>query len=161
MSIENWIGGLVGSGVGKAIGEVATPFTNAWVETKKAQSNVAIIDKQTDKEITVAAYQADTQLGLAQRLLDEADRTHWSTRWIRPAFSALAFVWLSTELYMWAKGIVSPIPLDPIAKYLLSGIVGSIFLLRPYEKRGRTDIVTAAQTNASRPTLLQKITGKK
>lgn len=161
MGIADWIGSAVGSGIGDAVGKIATPFTNAWIETKKAQSNVAIIDKQTDKDITIAAYQADTQLGLAQRLLDEADRTHWSTRWIRPVFCALAAVWLTTELYVWAKGIVSPVPLDPVAKYLLSGIVASLFLMRPYEKRGRTDVVVAAQTGASRPSLLQKITGKK
>ncbi len=156
-----WIGSLVGAGVGKAIGEAATPFTNALVAIKKGQSDVSIIDKQTNKEMVIAAYQADTQLGLAQRLLDEADRTHWSTRWIRPAFSGLAFVWIATELYFWAKGTVSSVPLDPIVQYLLAGIVGSLFLLRPYEKRGRTDIAMTAQTNASRPTLLEKIGVKK
>lgn len=157
MGIENWIGGLVGSGVGKAIGEIATPFTNAWVETKKAQSNVSIIDKQTDRDITVEAYRADVQLGLGQQLLDAADATHWSTRWIRPAFAGLSFLWIAASLWFWWKGTVSPVTLDPVVQYLLAGIVGSLFLLRPYEKRGRTDIAVAAQTNASKPTLLQKI----
>lgn len=161
MGIADWIGSAIGSGIGDAVGKIATPFTNAWVETKKAQSNVAIVDKQADKEITIAAYQADTQLGLAQRLLSEADRTHWSTRWIRPVFCTLAAVWLSAELYFWVNTIVPAIPLDPVAKYLLAGIVGSLFLLRPYEKRGRTDIVVAAQANASKPTLLQKLRGVK
>lgn len=160
MGIGAWIGEAIGAGAGGAIAQIATPFTQAWTETKKAQSNVAIIDKQTDRDITVEAYRADVQLGLGQRLLNAADASHWSTRWIRPAFASLSFVWIAGELYFYFRGIVSPMQLNPVVTYLLAGIVASIFLLRPYEKRGRTDIAVAAQANASRPTLLQKITGK-
>lgn len=161
MGIAEWIGSGAGAAAGEAISKIATPFTQAWTETKKAQSNVAIIDKQTDRDITVEAYRADVQLGLGQRLLDEADRTHWSTRWIRPTFAALSAVWIASELYFWVRGLAPVVPLDPVVKYLLSGIVGSFFLFRSYEKRGRTDIAVAAQTNASRPTLLQKLGVKK
>lgn len=159
--IGSMIGSAVGSGFGDAVSKIATPFTSAWVETKKAQSNVAIIDKQTDRDITIEAYRADVQLSLGQQLLDAADATHWSTRWIRPAFAGLSFVWIAGELYFYFRGSVSPVQLNPVVTYLLAGIVGSLFLLRPYEKRGRTDIAVAAQVNASKTTLLQKIGVKK
>lgn len=159
--IGSLIGKAAGAGIGEAVSKIATPFTQAWTETKKAQSNVAIIDKQTDRDITVEAYRADVQLGLGQRLLSEADRSHWSTRWIRPTFAGLSCVWIAMELWFYWRGFVSPVQLNPVVTYLLAGIVGSVFLLRPYEKRGRTDIAVAAQANASRPTLLQKIGVKK
>jgi hypothetical protein len=156
--VGSWIGEIIGSGVGKAIGEAATPFTNAWVKTKESATASHTIDKQTDRDITIAAYQADTQLGLAQRLLDDADRTHWSTRWIRPAFTALSFAWIALELWFWMKGQRPPIDLDPVVKYLLAGIVGSLFLLRPYEKSKRSDIV--ASVVAPKPAVLGNLFGK-
>jgi hypothetical protein len=156
------IGSIIGSSVGKAVAEVATPFTNAWVETKKSAAATHTIDKQTDRDITLAAYQADVQLGLAQRLLAAADSTHWSTRWIRPAFAALAFVWVAAELYFWMRGVRPVIELDIIVKGLLASIIGAIFVFRPSEKGKRTDIVAAAQQGAAaKPNLLSRITTRR
>jgi hypothetical protein len=154
--IGSMIGSALGAGLGKSVAEAATPFTNAWIESKKSAAATHTIDKQTDRDITIAAYQADVQLGLSQRLLDDADRAHWSTRWIRPAFCALAAVWVGWSLWLWiARGV----PLEDVIKYLLAGIVASLFLLRPYEKGKRADIVAGAQ-QAQKPPLLTSLANK-
>jgi hypothetical protein len=153
----SWIGELIGSGVGKAIGEIATPFTDAWVKTKQSQAATHKVDKETDRDITIEAYRSDVQLALGQQLLADADRTHWSTRWIRPAFCALAFVWMAASVYLW---LFSGAPLDDVVKYLLSGIVGSLFLLRPFEKNKRADLAAAAAAPPKPPTILGRLTGK-
>lgn len=157
----SWIGEIIGSGVGKAIGEAAMPFTNAWIKTKESAAESHKVDKQTDRDITIASFQADVQLGLAQRLLNEADRTHWSTRWIRPAFAGLAFIWAAAELYFWMAGKQPTLQLDPVVKYLLAGIIGSLFLLRPFEKNKRADIAANAQTPPAKPSILSKITTRR
>lgn len=156
--IGSIIGSALGAGLGKSVAEAATPFTNAWIASKQSAAATHTVDRQTDRDITLAAYQADVQLGLAQRLLDDADRTHWSTRWIRPVFCAFAAVWIGWNLWLWiARGV----PLEDVVKYLLAGIVGSLFLLRPYEKAKRADIVTAAQQNAAaKPGLLARLSGR-
>lgn len=153
----SWIGELIGSGVGKAIGEIATPFTDAYVKTRQSQAASHKVDAETDRDIRVAAFNADVQLGLGQRLLDEADRTHWSTRWIRPAFCGVAFVWMAGSVYFWLfKGA----PLDEVVKYLLGGIVGSLFLLRPFEKNKRVDLVANAGPPSKVASLVSKVAGK-
>lgn len=157
MGIASWIGGAA-KGVAEGL---ATPFSNAWIKTKESQAAIHKVDKETDKEITIASYQADVQLGLAQRLLNEADRAHWSTRWIRPAFAGAAFVWIVVNLWFWFRGQAFPVELDPVVKYLLAGIVGSLFLLRPFEKGKRADIVSTAQVQASKPSILSKITTRR
>ena len=160
MGFTDFIGGMVGSGVGKAIGEAATPFTNALVAIKKGQSDVNIIDKQTNRDMVLGAFQADTQLGLVQRLLAEGDRSHWSTRWIRPSFCALAWVWMAGELYFWFKQTAPALQLDIVVKGLFVSIVGAVFVFRPTEKHTRMDTVNSVIENQTKPTLLQKIRGK-
>jgi hypothetical protein len=66
------------------------------------------------------------------------------------------------NLWFWFNGKPSAVELDPIVKYLLAGIVGSLFLLRPFEKGKRADIATAAQQNAAvKPGLLSRITTRR
>lgn len=157
----SWFGSFIGSGIGEVVAKVATPFTDAWVKSKQSAAASHKVDKETDRDITVEAYRADVALGLGQRLLADADRTHWSTRWIRPAFAALAFVWAAAELYFWMWAARPGMELDPVVKYLLAGIVGSLFLLRPFEKNKRADIATSAAQSASQPSLLSKLRGNK
>lgn len=137
------ISDIVGSGVGAAVGSIVTPVTNAWVKTKESAAESHKIDKQTDQAITIESFRTDAQFAQAQRLLAEADKTHWSTRWIRPAFSALSFGWMVGLL----AGYDPALP--PEVKYLLVGIPGAIFLLRPYEKGKRTEIAAQAQVPVS------------
>ena len=155
-----WLGDLIGSGVGAAVSQIATPFTDAWVKSKQSATERHKVDRQTDRDITIEAYRADVALGLGQRLLADADRTHWSTRWIRPAFAGLAFIWAAAELYFWMKGTRAPIELDPVVKYLLAGIVGSLFLLRPFEKNKRADIAAKAEAAPPR-SLISKLTNRR
>ena len=137
MGIGSWIGSAA-SGVASGI---ATPFSNAWIKTKESAAATHKVDKETDRDITIASYQADVQLAMAQRLLAESDRTHWSTRWIRPAFAALSFVYFVLALL--GKLPATPIPWQ--VEYVLAGIPGAIFLLRPLEKNKRSDIAAKAQ----------------
>lgn len=142
--------------IGGVVGGIATPFSNAWVATKNNQTEQHRIDKTVDRDITIANWQADVQLALAQRLLVESDRTHWSTRWIRPAFAGLSFGYFGACLLG-----VAPI-LPPPVEYVLVGIPGAIFLLRPLEKNGRTNVIAKAQSNVPAPRgVLSKITTKR
>lgn len=152
---------IVGSGVGAAVKGIATPFSEAWIKTKESAAATHKIDRETDRDITIESYRADMQFSLSQRLLSEADRTHWSTRWMRPAFGALAFVWAAAEVYFWLRGNRPPIELDPIVKYLLAGIIAAIFVLRPYEKGKRTDVVASTAQVPVKPTILSKLTTRR
>src|SRR4051812_44966151 len=106
---------------------VATPFSKAWVATKESAAATHKVDKETDRDMTIESFRLDGQLALGHKLLADADRMHWSTRWIRPAFAGLAFIWLGWQLWLWmARGV----PLAQVAEYLLAGIVASLFLLR-------------------------------
>lgn len=145
------------SGIGGAIKDIATPFTNAWIESKKSGAEVAKVDKETDRDITVAAYSADVQLGLAQRLLAQADRLDRLTRPIRPAFAILSWVWLACEIAFWAAGYTPSREIAPEAKWALTGIIASFFVLRPYEKKKTSEVVTTAMNNTKKPGLLEKI----
>lgn len=144
-----------------AVSGLATPLADAWARTKESQAAIHTIDKQTDRDVTIASFTADVQFAQAQRLLNEADRTHWSTRWMRPAFGALAFLWVGAELVIWL-GLLKrpPVEIDPIVKFLLAGIVGSLFLLRPFEKNKRVDIAATALRPA-KPAVLSKITTRR
>lgn len=154
----SWFGELIGSGLGKAVATAATPFTDAWIKNKQSLAATHKIDKETERDILIENVRADVQLGLAQRLLNDADRTHWSTRWMRPAFGALAFIWAAAELWFWIKGGRPPVELDPIVKYLLGGIIASLFLLRPIEKNKRTELAAkAVQQGVPARTLAQRI----
>lgn len=132
-----------------AVSGLATPIADAWARTKESQAAMHTIDKQTDRDVTVSSFQADVAFGQAQRLLSEADRGHWSTRWMRPAFGALAFVWAGAELCIWLGLLARPaVELDPIVKYLLAGIIAAIFVLRPWEKNRRVDLAAKVGTAA-------------
>lgn len=143
MGLLDWFspGKLIGSGIGAAVGSIATPFLKVWADHKKSLTDERIVSTRAATEMTLEGYRADVQHASLQRALAEADRTHWSTRWIRPAFCGLAFAWMANEVY---KSIASGAPLDEVVKYLLAGIVASIFLLRPWEKNRRADIIAAA-----------------
>lgn len=147
--------GSIAGGLAKGF---ATPIADAWARTKESQAAIHTIDKQTDRDITVASFTADVQFAQAQRLLNEADKTHWSTRWMRPAFGALAFVWAAAEIWFWLKGYRAPVELDPVVKYLLAGIVGSLFLLRPLEKNRRADLAASVAKAPPKPSLLSRVT---
>lgn len=158
--IGSIIGSAVGAGVGKAIGDAATPFTNAWVETKKAQSNTSIINAQVDRDMTIKSFEADIAFGQTQAILAGADSSHRSTAWIRPVFCALSFVYVCLEIYFWAVG-KPPMPIDPWIKYVLLGIPCAVFAMRPYEKNKRNELASSlSQTQAKAPSLLERLKGK-
>lgn len=130
--------GSIAKGV---VGGLATPVADAWARTKESQAAIHTIDRQTDRDVTVASFSADVQFAQVQRLLSEADRSHWSTRWMRPAFGGLAFVWAAAEVLIWLGALKRPaFELDPVVKYLLAGIIAAIFVLRPWEKNKRVGL---------------------
>lgn len=147
MGIGEWIGGAA-KGVVEGI---ATPFSNAWIKTKESAAATHKVDKETDRDITIESYRADVQFAMAQRLLAESDRTHWSTRWIRPAFALLSFGYFAACLFG-----VAPI-LPPPVEWVLVGIPGAIFVLRPLEKNKRADIAANAQKPIALPASAVKL----
>ena len=71
-----------------------------------------------------------------QQALILADQQWWVTRWIRPGFSYICMVHMgmvAAASIGWINGPINalPYPMD----YLQAGIIGSYFLLRPFEKR--------------------------
>jgi hypothetical protein len=137
----SWLGGIIGSGIGSAVNSVTSPFINAWVANKKALTDANIVSTKAATEITIEGMRADVQFAQAQRLLNAADAGHWSTRWIRPAFAGLSFVYFVLALF----GKLPATPIPPAIEYVLAGIPAALFLMRPFEKGKRADIATKAQ----------------
>jgi hypothetical protein len=136
----SFFGKMIGAGVGEAVSSIASPFINAWVANKKALTDQHVVTTKAATEITVASMHADVEFAQAQRLLNAADASHWSTRWIRPAFAGLSFAYFVMALFGWLP--TTPIP--QAVEYVLAAIPGAIFLLRPLEKNKRVDIAASA-----------------
>lgn len=127
------------------VGGIATPFSQAWIATKQSTAAMHEIDRKTDRDITIEAYRTDVQLAMTQQLLADADRTHWSTRWIRPAFAGLSLAYCTMALFGWLPK--TPIP-QPVEWLLGIAIPSAILLLRPFEKNKRLSLASAGVTQA-------------
>ena len=133
----SFFGNIIGAGIGEAVNKITTPFTNAWIAGKQASTDKNKVDKETERDVLIEFARGDVELGKAQALLAQADASHWSTRWIRPAFCSLAFIWLGWHLWLW---IYHGVPLKDVVEYLLVGIVTALFVLRPFEKNKRVGV---------------------
>jgi hypothetical protein len=137
-------------GIGELGGRVATPIADAWARSKESAAATHQVDRQTDRDITVASFQADTRHAELQTVLANADRADPRTAWIRPVASAIAlYVFACVALehtqprlaaLLWIQTRDLPMPWG----YLCAGIVGALFALRPLEKKWRAATVTTA-----------------
>ena len=163
----SWIADAA-SGVASGI---ATPFSNAWIKTKESQAETHKVDKQTDRDITIASFQADQRFGELQATLAAADRGDRRTAWIRPVGAGLSLFYLGCLILqhsvprlaklLWIEWSPLPYPYD----YIVGGILLALFGLRPFEKRMNASAVTAAQSGIvqaqAKPSLFSKITTRR
>jgi hypothetical protein len=146
--------GAVISSAASAAGHLA----EAWGARERRLVDENKVNKETARDIVVSGYQADLARGLALDTLNaaqmQADRGSWRTSWIRPAFCALAFVYVGGAVLQHTMpgvaamlGIVVttlPFPLD----WIVPGIPVAVLGLRPLEKSGRNNLIAAAATQA-------------
>lgn len=135
------------------VGGIATPFAQAWSDTKKSQAAMHTIDAQTDRAMTIASFQTDQRFGELQATLALADRKDPATSWIRPvgaAISLYVFACVAIEHTMprlakllWIETSDMPMPWA----YVCAGILIALFGLRPLEKWSRGNTVAKAQGN--------------
>lgn len=142
MGIWSWIIGGGASAAAGAVTSIASPFLKVWADNKKQLTDERVVNTKAATEITIEGFKTDVRAAELQHDLALADASHWSTRWIRPLFCALAAYWVASHLF----GFAPTSPLPPVIEYLLAGIVGSIFLLRPFEKNKRADIIAKKKT---------------
>ena len=123
-AILNGVTGLV-----KGFTDLATAKVQAArdQELARIKSGEAVSLKEEDTHAVIS--------GLQQAIII-ADQQWWVTRWIRPGFAYISMAhygavtmasmgWISATIH------ALPYPLD----YIEAGIIGTYFLLRPFEKR--------------------------
>lgn len=117
------------SGIVKGYADLATAKVQAARDTDlaKVKSGEAVSLKQEETDAIFA--------GLQQAII-LSDQQWWVTRWIRPGFAYLCmFHFGGTVMYYMNIISIEIEPLPSPMDYLEAGIIGTYFLLRPFEKR--------------------------
>lgn len=122
------------------LGSVLAWLTGGGIAAIGEQLNKAYsarLRAQTD-QAKLEADQAIAQLEARQAVLI-AEQGSWETRWIRPAFALVFFIYVF-KLVVWDKvlGMGTTDDLSPHLKEMMGWVVGAYFLARPVEKIGQT-----------------------
>src|SRR5947209_8594418 len=136
MKAGAWLSGI-------DIGSVTKSIAAGYEAKQRAGVDTHRIDAETARAITIEQMKADVRSDELREQLALADRSDWMTRWIRPTGAAIALFYfgaLVVNAVFHLELAVEPLPYP--FNYLVPGIIGVFFLLRPTEKRGRADVVT-------------------
>ena len=119
MKILSWL-------TGGAINAVGKQLIHAYEIKLSAQNDTQRIE--ADKRIAELT---------AQHAVLVAEQSNWITRWIRPAFAGLFFIYLA-KVIVWDKvlGLGATDPLGGFLEEIMMVIIGAYFLTRPFEKKG-------------------------
>lgn len=155
-SFGAWVMNIDVSSIAKSVADgyaaKASAQANTQIAAVGANRDVAIVDSQTHAQIVVANIQSDLRRGELQAAANAADRFDWKTSWIRPLFCAQAALYVGAWV-LYSVGITDlrPRDLPDVILYLLSGIVCTIFVMRPFEKNNKADAVAAIAAARSVP----------
>jgi len=137
------LGWLFGGGANGLAESIATTVR----EKIKAGADTQNIQTQAERDLALKAFDVQVEQWREQAKLNWYDRGHWSTRWIRPAFAAWAFYYAACYVLNKAHGFFPNLKtLDEPWLYLVLGIIGSFFLLSPYEKQKRAAAIEKLKT---------------
>jgi hypothetical protein len=139
--LAGWIFGI-------DINGIVTGVTNTLAAKIKAQADTTNILTQAELQMQLKQWDAQVDNWKLQQRLLIAEHGWWVTRWQRPllfyvfCFHVACVVGASAFTRLGWIVQALPQPLD----WLETGVLGSYFLLRSYEKRGRGDLVNKITT---------------
>ena len=126
------IGALTGINPSKIVGDI-TGYLSAKVT---AATSIELQKTKSGEAVTLKQEETAGLLAQLQQAIILADQQWWATRWIRPGFAYIAMFHYGAIVAASCNLIgikINALP-DPY-NYLEIGIIGTYFLLRPFEKR--------------------------
>lgn len=174
LKIAGWLMGGAGSALLTTGSTIAQTLATGWTAKQKMLTDQHGMDVKAATEITVEGYKADLRMAEINDVNVRADRTDKRMAWVRPAFSAVSFYWISCSVLLytqprlaralWIEGRDLPEPI----MYLLVGIPIVLFGLRSFEKKWHGNTVIKMQENAAnaqaqapKPGIFARLTGRK
>lgn len=111
-------------------------YTDLATAKVLAARDTALAKVESGEAVSLKREETDAIFAGLQQAIILADQQWWVTRWIRPGFAYICMVHMGMVALAsigWIRGPINalPYPMD----YLEIGIIGSYFLLRPFEKR--------------------------
>ncbi len=119
------IGSILSWFAGSGIAAIGKELNRAYENKLTAKNN----HERIEAEKHIAVLQARQSVLIAEQ-------GNWITRWIRPAFAAIFWVYLA-KVVVWDKvlGLGTTDPLSGYLEEIMMIIIGAFFLVRPLEKR--------------------------
>ncbi len=90
---------------------------------------------ETEDEAELAAIDAQVRMLELQAKTLSNEQRFWATAWIRPAFAFLMFLY-AAKIVVWdvILGLGVTDNLSPLMEWVFTAVVGSYFVVRPFEK---------------------------
>jgi hypothetical protein len=113
-----------------------------YLESKNSTAAaVTKVELETSLEERKAEVSADLEVRKEVAKIKLVDKSRWETRWIRPGFASLIFIYISAILYdslnipLWGTSEWSVDAFPESLAWLPLTVVTTYFLARPFEKR--------------------------
>jgi hypothetical protein len=131
-----WWAKIAGWLMGLNINDIVSSVTTTLQVKVKAAADTQNVATQAEAQAMLASWQAEVDTFKLQQQLMIVEQGWWVTRLIRPGFAYLTMGYYGALLF----GIKVPVLPDPW-NYLACGIVGTFFLMRPFEKNSRAAMI--------------------
>lgn len=131
-------GKVIGWFIGFNPNQLVSSITGLLQARVQAQTNTAIEKIKAGEAVELKQEETVGLLAQLQQAILLADQKWPVTRWIRPGFAYLCMFHFGAIVLASCHVIAGPIEALPQPyAYLEAGIIGTYFLLRPYEKKAK------------------------